>query len=279
MARLVDSHFLSYLKEIRQTDLLTADEEKSLARKLREGDKDARERMIKANLRLVVSVAKDFLNRGLPYMDLINEGNIGLMRAVEKFDPDAGNRFSTYGIHWIKQAIRRALANTGKTVRVPSYMIELVSHFRHKSQEMQNRSGGRPPDIRDVAREMNVSDDQLDMVRRAMNAATLSTDIRSEEGGVSLTDILADPRSPNPADEVSFKSEVEMLGDMLQSITDREARILRMRFGIGTNRPMTLSEIGEIENLTRERIRQIENEALRSLQSTLSRRGGYDDEF
>ncbi|MCZ7605644.1 MAG: sigma-70 family RNA polymerase sigma factor [Planctomycetota bacterium] len=156
MPRIQDANFQQYLKEIRETPLLTAAEELELSRRIQQGDKEARERMIKANLRLVVSVAKEFLNRGLPFMDLIAEGNIGLMRGIEKFDPDQGNRFSTYGVHWIKQSIRRALVNSSKTVRIPSYMVELISQFKQKAAEMaakkrrqaqrhpRHRQGDRP---------------------------------------------------------------------------------------------------------------------------------------
>src|SRR5690606_7915830 len=148
MPRIQDANFQQYLKEIRETPLLTAAEELELARRIQQGDKEARERMIKANLRLVVSVAKEFLNRGLPFMDLIAEGNIGLMRGIEKFDPDQGNRFSTYGVHWIKQSIRRALVNSSKTVRIPSYMVELISQFKQKAAEMAAKNGGKPSDTR-----------------------------------------------------------------------------------------------------------------------------------
>ncbi|MBZ0136655.1 MAG: RNA polymerase sigma factor RpoD/SigA [Planctomycetes bacterium] len=278
MARGQDANFQQYLKEIRETPLLTAQEELDLARRIHEGDKDARERMIKANLRLVVSVAKEFLNRGLPFMDLIAEGNIGLMRGIEKFDPEQGNRFSTYGVHWIKQSIRRALVNSSKTVRIPSYMVELISQFKQKSIEMTMKAGGKAPDTRIVAKEIGLSDDQLDMMRAALAANTQSTDFRGADGESSLTDVLADHNSPDPAEQAMSANEVTMLAEMLESISEREAKILRMRYGIGVDHPMTLSEIGDVLGLTRERIRQIENGALKILHDILTRSKGYADE-
>ena len=278
MARVQDANFQQYLKEIRETPLLTAQEELDLARQIREGDAAARERMIKANLRLVVSVAKEFLNRGLPFMDLIAEGNIGLMRGVEKFDPEQGNRFSTYGVHWIKQSIRRALVNSSKTVRIPSYMVELISQFKQKSAEMTMKAGGKTPDTRVIAKEIGLSDDQLEMMRAALAANTQSTDYRGADGESSLTDMMADHNSPDPAEQAMSANEVTMLAEMLESISEREAKILRMRYGIGVDHPMTLSEIGEVLGLTRERIRQIENGALKILHDILTRSKGYTDE-
>ncbi|MCA8917660.1 MAG: RNA polymerase sigma factor RpoD/SigA [Planctomycetes bacterium] len=278
MARIQDASFQQYLKEIRETPLLTAEEEVTLSRRIQQGDKEAREHMIKANLRLVVSVAKEFLNRGLPFMDLIAEGNIGLMRGIEKFDPEQGNRFSTYGVHWIKQSIRRALVNSSKTVRIPSYMVEIISQFKQKSAEMANQDGGKTPDTRVIAKEIGLSDDQLDMMRAALNSTTQSTDFRGSDGEASLTDIIADSRSPDPAEQAMSANEVKMLGEMLDAVSEREAKILRMRYGIETDHPMTLSEIGEVLGLTRERIRQIENNALRTLHDILSRKNGYAEE-
>jgi len=211
MPRIQDANFQQYLKEIRETPLLTAAEELELARRIQQGDKEARERMIKANLRLVVSVAKEFLNRGLPFMDLIAEGNIGLMRGIEKFDPDQGNRFSTYGVHWIKQSIRRALVNSSKTVRIPSYMVELISQFKQKAAEMAAKNGGKPSDTRVIAKEIGLSDEQLDMMRAALNSTTQSTDFRGADGEASLTDIIADHNSPDPAEQAMSANEVAML--------------------------------------------------------------------
>lgn len=278
MARVQDANFQQYLKEIRETPLLTAQEEKDLSRQIKTGDNEARERMIKANLRLVVSVAKEFLNRGLPFMDLIAEGNIGLMRGIEKFDPEQGNRFSTYGVHWIKQSIRRALVNSSKTVRIPSYMVELISQFKQKSAEMTMKAGGKTPDTRVIAKEIGLTDDQLEMMRAALASNTQSTDFRGADGESSLTDILADHNSPDPAEQAMSANEVTMLAEMLESVSEREAKILRMRYGIGVDHPMTLSEIGEVLGLTRERIRQIENNALRTLHDILTRSKGYTDE-
>ncbi len=279
MARINDANFEQYLKEIRETPLLTGAEELALSRLIRSGDKAARERMIKANLRLVVSVAKEFLNRGLPFMDLIAEGNIGLMRGIEKFDPEQGNRFSTYGVHWIKQSIRRALVNSSKTVRVPSYMVELISQFKQKSSEMAMQNGGHKPDTRIIAKEIGLTDDQLDMMRAALNSNTQSSDYRSGDGEASLTDMIADARSPDPAEQVTTANEIAMLQEMLEGVSEREAKILKMRYGIGYDHPMTLSEIGEELTLTRERIRQIENNALRTLQGILSRKRGYQEDL
>ncbi|MCB9932600.1 MAG: RNA polymerase sigma factor RpoD/SigA [Planctomycetes bacterium] len=278
MPRIQDANFQQYLKEIRETPLLTAAEELELARRIQQGDKDARERMIKANLRLVVSVAKEFLNRGLPFMDLIAEGNIGLMRGIEKFDPDQGNRFSTYGVHWIKQSIRRALVNSSKTVRIPSYMVELISQFKQKSAELSARNGGKPTDTRVIAKEIGLSDEQLDMMRAALNSTTQSTDFRGADGEASLTDIIADHNSPDPAEQAMTANEILMLEEILDAISEREAKILRMRYGMGVDHPMTLSEIGDALGLTRERIRQIENNALRTLHDIISRKRGYVDE-
>lgn len=279
MTRINDANFELYLKEIRETPLLTAEEELELSRRIHQGDMQARERMIKSNLRLVVSVAKEFLNRGLPFMDLIAEGNIGLMRGIEKFDPAQGNRFSTYGVHWIKQSIRRALVNSAKTVRIPSYMVELISEFKHKAAEMAAAAGGNQPDLAEVAREIGLSDDQMEMLRSALNSGTQSTDVRTDEGEVRLTDRIADERTGDPADMVMTANEVQMLSGLLEIISEREAKILRMRYGIGVDHPMTLSEIGEALGLTRERIRQIEMEAIRNMQDMMQRKRGYREEF
>lgn len=278
MARINDAHFELYLKEIRETPLLTAEEELELSRRIQAGDMQAREKMIKANLRLVVSVAKEFLNRGLPFMDLIAEGNIGLMRGIEKFDPGQGNRFSTYGVHWIKQSIRRALVNSAKTVRIPSYMVELISEFKQKAAAMAARNGGTAPELHEVAAEIGLSEDQFEMLRSALNSGTQSSDVPANEGTQSLSEKFVDYRTEDPAEQVMTENEVQMLSSMLSAVDERESKILRMRYGIGVDHPMTLSEIGEELGLTRERIRQIENDAIRTLQEIMLRRRGYRED-
>lgn len=277
MARINDAHFDLYLKEIRETPLLTGPEEISLARLVQNGDMSAREQMIKANLRLVVSVAKEFLNRGLPFMDLIAEGNIGLMRAVEKFDPDQGNRFSTYGIHWIKQSIRRSLVNSAKTVRIPSYMVELISEFKQKQSKMTAANGGNAPELHEVAAAIGLTEEQFEMLRSALNSGTHNPD-NAADTTTGIFNALPDHRGQDPAEQVMTQNEVQLLSEMLDAVDEREAKILRMRYGIGTDHPMTLSEIGEKLGLTRERIRQIENDALHTLQDILTQKHGYKDD-
>lgn len=271
--RIDDGNFDMYLKDIRETPLLTLEEERSLARRVRDHDAAARDQMIRANLRLVISEAKKFLHRGLSFMDLIAEGNIGLMRAVEKFDPGRENKFSTYAVHWIKQSMRRALLNSAQTVRVPSYMVEWISRVKHKLAEI-TRKGEQPPDVALIAAELGFNREQVEMIRRAMNAGNQPTELSTPDGDNSFNDIIADERASDPGDEVVLHAELQKLVHLLNAVDVRESEILRMRYGIGTGKPMTLSEIGEKINLTRERVRQIENEALRKLQQLM---GGRED--
>lgn len=271
--RIDDGNFEMYLRDIRATPLLTLEEERALARRVRENDKEAHDQMIRANLRLVIAEAKKFLHRGLSFMDLIAEGNIGLMRAVEKFDPERENKFSTYAVHWIKQSIRRALLNGGQTVRVPSYMVEWISRVKHKLAEITRR-GEQAPDITLIATELGFNREQVEMIRRAMNAGNQPTELATPDGDSSFNDIIADERTADPGEEVVLHAELQKLVHLLNAVDARESEILRLRYGIGTERPLTLSEIGEKINLTRERVRQIENDALRKLQQLM---GGKDD--
>lgn len=265
-----------YFKEIERIPLLTPEEEVELARRVRSGDAEARDHMIRANLRLVVSIAKNYQGRGLSFMDLIEEGNIGLMKGVERFDPEEGNRFSTYGTWWIKQTIRRALANSVKTIRVPSYMIELVSKFRQTRERMAQEAGEADVDVHAVAREMELKPEQVEMLRRAMSTTTSADDvIGGEEDGDSIADRLPDERNESPLQQMLTQDELERIDGMLSSIDERESHILRRRYGIGSERPMTLKEIGHELGLTRERVRQIENEALRKLHAAMSRDGVF----
>jgi RNA polymerase primary sigma factor len=267
-----ESALETYLQEINQVPLLSAEQEKTLARRIRSGDAEARERMIRANLRLVVSIAKNYINRGLSFMDLIEEGNIGLLKAVERFDPDEDCRFSTYATWWIKQAIRRALVNTVKTVRIPSYMVEIIDRWKNVSMELQYKLG-RQPSVAEVAIELNIAPDSLGVIKRAIRTYTSSSQATSLDVLWSLSDVLEDSGAKKP-DETLFEAhDLKKLVSLLETIDEREAKILKMRYGIGDKEPMTLKEIGKHVNLTRERVRQIENEALRKLHNILGRDG------
>lgn len=260
----------TYLKEINEVRLLSADEEKSLALQIRSGDLNARDRMIRANLRLVVSIAKRYLHRGLALQDLIAEGNIGLLKAVERFNPDLNCRFSTYAAWWIKQAIRRALVNTVRTVRVPSYMVELISHWKGIETELAFQLGRtpRPEEIAEglAHEERLVHDDSWDVVERTIRGGASTS---SADAFWNASEAIEDTRGQRP-DEVFLSScEVDKLNELLRIIDEREALILRLRYGFGDAEPMTLKEIGEIVGLTRERVRQIEAEALRKLHSIM----------
>ena len=270
-----ESALETYLQEINEVALLNADQEKELARKIRQGDAAARERMIRANLRLVVSIAKNYINRGLAFMDLIEEGNVGLLKAVERFDPDEECRFSTYATWWIKQSIRRALVNTVKTVRVPSYMVEIIDKWKSVSMELQYKLG-RQPSVAEVAIELDISPDSIGVIKRAIRTYNSSSQSTSLDVLWSLSDVLEDTNAKKP-DEALFDSyDLEKLSKVLDRIDEREAKILKMRYGLGNTEPMTLKDIGKRVNLTRERVRQIENEALRKLQSIFARdENGY----
>jgi RNA polymerase primary sigma factor len=256
----------TYLHEINEVPLLVAEEERELGRRIREGDREAREHLIRANLRLVVSIAKIYSERGLSLQDLIAEGNIGLMKAAEKFDPDAGCRFSTYGTWWIKQSIRRALTNTVKSVRVPGYMSELMSKWRNVSQELAYVLG-RLPSVEEVALELGIPEESWPLLKRTIESNSgggqVSLDILS-----ATQDTVEDERAVSPDDHMAHTDLLSKLDELLDAIDEREATILRLRYGLGGNGeagPMTLKAIGKIVGLTRERVRQIEQEALRKL--------------
>lgn len=255
----------TYLQEINEVPLLTAEQERELGHRIQNGDADAREHMIRANLRLVVSIAKMYVERGLSLPDLIAEGNIGLMKAAEKFDPNAGCRFSTYGTWWIKQSIRRALVNHVPSVRVPGYMAELVSKWRQVSQELSYRLG-RSPSVEEVANELGIPEESWPLLKK--------TALTSGQGGEVSLDVLTaqqdtveDERHVGPEDQIVQEDLLLRVTALLTGLDEREAMILKLRYGLDDRfaEPLTLKEIGKVVGLTRERVRQIEREALSRL--------------
>ena len=266
----------TYLAEINEVPLLAAHEEISLAIRIGDGDVEAREHMIRANLRLVVSIAKNYVNRGLSFMDLIEEGNIGLMKAVEKFDPEAGCRFSTYATWWIKQGIRRALVNSVKTVRVPSYMSEIVSKWKAMAMELNYRLG-RAPTTSEIAEELELPTSNWNVVRETVLSNSQPVHSMNEDASSVHSDMLEDPRTKTPEEEIFSNLELQRMTELLDYIDEREAAILRMRYGLKTGRAMTLKAIGEELGMTRERVRQMEQEALRKLYATMAREFGEEN--
>lgn len=259
----------TYLVEINEVPLLSADEEKELGARIHAGDLEAREHLIRANLRLVVSIAKMYSERGLNLQDLIAEGNIGLMKAAEKFDPGAGCRFSTYGTWWIKQSIRRALTNTVKSVRVPGYMNEMISKWRNVSNELRYMLG-RMPTVEEVAMELEIPKESWPLLKRTIEsnqAGQVSLDVMTQ-----TQDTVEDERATDPEDSTIQADLLSRLSELLDVIDEREGTILRLRYGLGENAadPMTLKEIGKIVGLTRERVRQIEREALKKLYEVMA---------
>jgi RNA polymerase primary sigma factor len=265
----------TYLAGINEVPLLTPDEEIQLAKKVQKGDLAAREHMIRANLRLVVSIAKNYMNRGLAFMDLIEEGNIGLMKAVEKFDPKAGCRFSTYATWWIKQGIRRSLINTVKTVRVPSYMAEIVSRWKATAMELNYRLG-RQPTSSEIAEELDLPENNWNVVRETVLANSQPTHSMSEDASSVFSDLLEDPNMRPPEEAIFGNMELDRLRQLLDRLELRESRILKLRYGIGTGEPMTLKAIGKRFGLTRERVRQMEQQALQKLYRVMSREFGEE---
>lgn len=267
----VESGLQVYLNQINRAALLTADREKELARRIiRENDPHAREEMVRSNLRLVVNIAKNYSNRGLALPDLIEEGNIGLLKAVEGFNPDMNIRFSTYASWWIKQAIKRALINSVQPIHIPAYMVEMIAKWKQAISELEDKLG-RMPNLEELARHMKMSIKKVRIIHRAVRAFHSPTQsAASEEDGVALHEVLADEKTLTPDDIVLGQDEVRTIYALLEKIDVRESEILRLRFGLDDGQPLTLKEIGEKVGLTRERVRQIENEALRKLNAYLS---------
>jgi len=254
----------TYLREINETALLTADEEKSLARSIAQADTAARDRMVRANLRLVVNIARGYANKGLPLQDLIEEGNLGLLRAVEGFDPDMNTRFSTYASYWIKQSIKRALVNSAKTIRIPAYMVELLTKWRRATAVLQDRLK-RTPTSEEISAELGLPKKKLGILKKAIQLYNCSPQTDQSESGWSLGELIPDERAKGPDQELLDADSLKHVRMMLGDMDEREAAILRMRFGLDGEEPKTLKEIGESMGLTRERVRQIENEALNRL--------------
>ena len=254
----------TYLREINETSLLSADEEKSLARQIALGESAARDQMVRANLRLVVNIARAYTNKGLPIQDLIEEGNLGLLRAVEGFDPDMNTRFSTYASYWIKQSIKRALINSAKTIRIPAYMVELLSKWRRATAKLDGELG-RPPTQEEVAKELQLPKKKLSIVKTAIHLYNMTPQTDEDDGGWTMSDMIADERQKGPEVEMVDADNLKHVYRMLDTMDPREATILRMRFGLDDAEPRTLKEIGESLGLTRERVRQIESEALKRL--------------
>jgi RNA polymerase primary sigma factor len=265
-----DSAIKLYLREIGLVKLLTPQEEIDLAAKIKKGDKKAREHMIKANLRLVVKIARDYEGIGLPLLDLISEGNIGLMKAVERFDPAKGGKLSTYGSWWIKQSIKRALANQSKTIRLPVHLVDKISKMRRMSMKLQEIFGREPTD-EELAAELGTTAARVSQMRTAsIRPASLDAPV-GEDDSNSYSEIVEDERATNPYDELEDKTVTGMLQEMVKHLDAREATILRFRFGLDGGAEKTLEEVGEKFGVTRERVRQIQNLALRKLRKMIEK--------
>jgi len=260
----VDDPVRMYLKEIGKVPLLSIDEENDLARLMLEGDIEARRRLAEANLRLVVSIAKRYVGRGMMFLDLIQEGNLGLIKAVEKFDHNKGYKFSTYATWWIRQAITRAIADQARTIRIPVHMVETINKLIRESRRLLQELG-REPTPEELAKELNMTYDKVrEIMKIAQEPVSLETPIGEEEDS-HLGDFIPDEEAPAPAEAASYLLLREQLTDVLDTLTSREARVLKLRFGLEDGRARTLEEVGKEFNVTRERIRQIEAKALRKL--------------
>ena len=260
----LDDPVRMYLKEIGQIKLLSAEEEMDLAKRVSEGDQEAKNKLTEANLRLVVSIAKKYSGRGLHILDLIQEGNTGLIRAVDKFDWTKGNKFSTYATWWIRQAITRAIADQARTIRVPVHMVEVINKATRCNRKLVQELG-REPTVEEIAAELGLPVEKIiEANRTAADTLSLDTPVGDEED-TSIGSFVEDERTPGPADATSNALLAEALKEILDTLTEREADVLRMRFGMHDGRTHTLEEVGQIFGVTRERIRQIENKAIRKL--------------
>jgi RNA polymerase primary sigma factor len=253
-----------YLKEIGKVPLLTAEEEVTLAQQIEKGSEAARRRLIESNLRLVVSIAKKYINRGLSFLDLIQEGNQGLMRAVEKFDWRRGYKFSTYATWWIRQAITRAIADQARTIRIPVHMVETMNKV-FKTSHLLAQKLGREPTTKEIAKEVDLPEEKVnDIYRISQNTTSLAAPVGDEDDSF-LGDFIEDVTSPSPYEETSKELLKESISEVLHTLDEREAKVLELRFGLSGQPPKTLEEVGKIFGVTRERIRQIEAKALRRL--------------
>jgi RNA polymerase primary sigma factor len=265
-----DTAIKLYLREIGQVKLLTPQEEIQLAARIKKGDKKAREQMIKANLRLVVKIAHDYENFGLPLLDLINEGNIGLMKAVERFDPAKGGKLSTYGSWWIKQSIKRALANQSKTIRLPVHLVDKISKMRRTAMKLQEIFGREPTD-EELAGEMGMSTSRVAQMRTAaIRPASLDAPIGDDDSN-NFAEVVQDENADTPYEQLEEKTVTRMLREMVKTLDPREATILQYRFGLDGGSEKTLEEVGAKFGVTRERVRQIQNIALHKLRRMIEK--------
>jgi RNA polymerase primary sigma factor len=260
----VEDHVRMYLKEIGKVPLLTAEQEIEIAKRMEAGDEQAKQQLAEANLRLVVSIAKRYVGRGMLFLDLIQEGNLGLIKAVEKFDYTKGYKFSTYATWWIRQAITRAIADQARTIRIPVHMVETINKLIRVSRQLQQELG-RDAQPEEIAKEMGISEEKVrEIIKIAQEPVSLETPIGEEEDS-HLGDFIPDDDAPAPVDAAAFMLLKEQLGEVLNTLTYRERRVLSLRFGLEDGRARTLEEVGREFNVTRERIRQIEAKALRKL--------------